>query len=128
MFTTRVSWIAFATAALTVATSLGPSRARPDHRCDPVDPVADAGWSVVATEEVVSETDGAPYSMEGDWFVDRTITLLPFCNYFNDVGNYSLRSYTLAPKQKVDRVNICKADARGASLPVPPYAGSCPPT
>jgi hypothetical protein len=127
MLKLRVPCIAFATAVLIAATSLGQAQTRADHKCDPVDPVADVGWSVVATEEVVGEIDGAPFSMGSDWFVDRTTMLLPFCNYFNDIGNYSLRSYTLAPKERVERVNICKADARGTSVAVPPYAGPCPP-
>jgi hypothetical protein len=124
MLKLRVPSIAFAAAVLIASASV---HAHVDHKCDPLDPVADVGWSVVATEEVVGEIDGAPYSMGSDWFVDRTTTLLPFCNYFNDIGNYSLRSYTLAPKERVDRVNTCKADARGASVAVPPYTGPCPP-
>ena len=66
--------------------------------------------------------DGAPYRAGGDWVVDRTTTLLPLCNYFNAVGNYSLRSYSLDPVQKTERVALC----RGAA-PVAPYAGPCPP-
>jgi hypothetical protein len=123
----RVQFTAFTTAILLAAASLGKAQPRPDHKCDPVDPVADVGWSVVPTLEVVDEIDSAPYAIGNDWFVDRRTTLLPFCNYFNDIGNYSLRSYTLAPRQQTERVNICKADARGTSVAVAPYAGPCPP-
>jgi hypothetical protein len=130
MVKVRVSRIACAATfivAVALASSCCAAGAQPLHTCDPVDPVADVGWSVVATEEVVDQADGAPYRMGNDWFVDRTTTLLPFCNYYNDIGNYSLRSYTLAPRETVERVNICKADARGASVAVPPYGGACPP-
>ena len=59
--------------------------------------------------------------------MDRTTTLLPLCNYFNAVGNYSLRSYSLAPSVKVERISICQPAAAGASVAVPPYGGPCPP-
>src|SRR5262245_29056873 len=47
-------------------------------------PVAEPGWRVLAPTEIVSTTDGPPYpaGTAGDWFVDRTTTLLPLCNYF----------------------------------------------
>ena len=43
------------------------------------------------------------------------------------VGNYSLRSYSLDPFTKAERVVLCHAGARGLSEPVAPYAGPCPP-
>jgi hypothetical protein len=58
----------------------------------------------------------------GDWFIDRTTRFLPFCNYYNEIGIYSMRSYTLAPQLKTERIEICRSGAR-----VPPYAGKCPP-
>lgn len=102
---------------------------QPQHKCDPLDPAADAGWSVLASEETISESDGVPYQMGtgSDWFVDRTITFLPFCNYFNPIGIYSMRSYSLSARERVERVTICKGTAQGTSVPVPPYAGACPP-
>jgi hypothetical protein len=102
----------------------GPAAAQPTHKCDPLDPVADAGWSIVPSLEAVGSKDSAPYQAgaAGDWFVDRTTTLLPFCNYYNDIGIYSMRSYTLAPQVGSERVAICRGGAA-----VPPYVGPCPP-
>lgn len=111
-------------AAATIAAAAGmPAAAQPLPKCDPVDPVSDTGWSVVPSLEEVGTKDGPPYQANGDWFVDRTRTLLPFCNYYNEIGIYSMRSYTLAPQVSTERVGICRGNA-----PVPPYAGSCPPT
>ena len=44
------------------------------------------------------------------------------CNYINAAGNYSLRSYSLSPEDKTERVMICRGNAA-----VAPYAGPCPP-
>jgi hypothetical protein len=103
----------------------GPAAAQPTHKCDPLDPVADAGWSVVPSLETVGVKDSAPYpaGAGGDWYVDRTTTLLPFCNYYNEIGIYSMRSYTLMPQVTTERAPICHGNAV-----VPPYGGSCPPT
>ena len=115
--------------AAILATCVGPAGAQTNFKCDPLDPVADAGWSVVPSLETVGEADSAPYQAGagGDWFVDRTTTLIPFCNYYNDLGIYSLRSYTLSPQEKQEKVAICEAAPAGASVAVPPYAGPCPP-
>jgi len=114
-------------AMLTLVSSGGPAAAQVNFKCDPVDPVADAGWSVVPSLETVDSADGAPFQEGGDWFITRTTKLLPFCNYYNDLGIYSLRSYTLSPQEKQEKIAICKAAPAGASLAVPPYAGPCPP-
>jgi hypothetical protein len=108
----------------------GPTRAQQAHRCDPVDPISDAGWSVVPSLETVGVVDGAPYrdGTEGDWFIERTTTRIPFCNYYNEIGIYSMRSYTLAPQVTKERVRICARTAAGDSAAVPPYAAPCPPT
>jgi hypothetical protein len=130
MVGTRSACTVMAGAALiAAAAAIGSKAARAQFVCDPLDPVADLGWSVVPSEETVNQVDGPPYQLasSGDWFIDRTITVLPFCNYFNAIGIYSMRSYTLNPRDRVERVAICKADAAGASVAVPPYAGSCPP-
>src|SRR4051812_8224951 len=84
---------------------LGMSPARADHTCDPV---GEAGWSVVPSHETVSEADGAPFQggTAGDWFVTRTTVYLPFCNHYNELGIYSMRSYTLAPRTREERVAI----------------------
>ena len=93
--------------------------AQPLHTCDAI---GDEGWRAVATQEITSVKDGTPSEADGDWIVQRTTTLLPLCNYVNAVGNYSLRSYSLDPIEKTERVVICRA---GAS--VAPYRGPCPP-
>jgi hypothetical protein len=105
--------------AALAACLLAASPAWAQHPCDPVD---DAGWRVMATSEVTGVKDGAPYQAGGDWVVDRITTLLPLCNYFNAIGNYSLRSYSLAPIEKTERVVICRGGAA-----VAPYGGACPP-
>ena len=104
-----------------------PGLAFAQHSCDAL---GDKGWRTVPTVEIVAQTDGAAYKGEeaGSWVVDRSTTVLPFCNYYNAVGNYSLRSYSLSPEQKTERVEICRADAAsGVSVAVSPYAGRCPP-
>ena len=97
-----------------------PRVALADHNCDAS--ISEPGWTMIASRETVDVKDGAPVQTGGDWFVERTITVLPLCNYINAVGNYSLRSYSLAPETKTERVAICK----GATA-VAPYKGACPP-
>ena len=75
---------------------------------------------MVPTVETVEVKDGAPYRAGDDWVVDRTTTFLPLCNYFNAVGTYSLRSYSLDPRPQTERVVLCRSGA-----PVAPYAGAC---
>ena len=108
----RIGWTL---AWLMAVTVMAPAQ----HACDPV---TDEGWRVVASVETGGVKDGAPYAVGGDWLVDRTTTLLPLCNYFNAAGAYSLRSYSLGPYDKTERVTLCRAGA-----PVAPYAGRCPP-
>jgi hypothetical protein len=98
--------------------------ARADHRCDPI---GEPGWRTVPSHEIVSEVDGAPYREGTGWFIDRTVTVLPLCNYFDEIGNYSLRSYSLSPRATTERIGICRSDGGGASIAIPPYAGPCPP-
>jgi hypothetical protein len=75
---------------------------------------------VSATVEIADVKDGAPYRAGDDWVLDRTTTLLPLCNYFNASGTYSLRSYSLDPTQRTERVVLCRA-----GKPVAPHAGPC---
>jgi hypothetical protein len=110
---------ALAAAWLAAAAIGGPPAARAQHACDAI---GDEGWRVVASNETTGVKDGAPYQAGGDWVVDRITTVLPLCNYFNAVGNYSLRSYALDPVERKERVVLCHAGTA-----VPPYAGSCPP-
>jgi hypothetical protein len=98
---------------------LMPALARAQHACDDL---GEAGWRTLATRETVSVTDGAPFQSGGDWFVTRTVTVLPLCNYINAAGNYSLRSYSLDPEEQIERVMICRGGAA-----VAPYVGACPP-
>lgn len=93
--------------------------ARADHTCDDL---GEAGWSTVVSHETVNVKESAPHQVGADWVVDRTTTVLGFCNYINAVGNYSLRSYSLSPEDKTERVTICRGGER-----VAPYAGACPP-
>jgi hypothetical protein len=127
MFSAPVSSIVFATAAV-VATIVAydPSAAAADHKCDPI---SDVGWTVVAAEETLSQVDSAPFQAgaSGNWFIDRATTVLPFCHYYNAIGIYSMRSYSLAPRETTERIGICEAAAQGGSAAVPPYAGPCPP-
>jgi hypothetical protein len=96
-----------------------------DHPCDPV---TGPGWRVVAAREIADTHDSPPSKGEGgDWFVERTTIVIPFCHYYNPTGVYSMRSYTLSPETTTERVRICAAGASGASVPVAPYAGACPP-
>jgi hypothetical protein len=85
---------------------------------------------VVPSLETVDTADSAPYgaSAGGDWFIDRTTTLLPFCIYYNEIGIYSMRSYTLAPQVTKQPIKICERTDAGRSAAVQPYAGTCPPT
>jgi hypothetical protein len=93
--------------------------ARANHSCDAL---GEPGWSMVASHEIVNVADSAPIKVGDDWFIDRTTTVLPLCNYINAVGNYSLRSYSLSPEDKTARVIICRGNAA-----VSPYTGLCPP-
>lgn len=86
------------------------------------EPPSEEGYRLVQSLEVAAVKDGAPYRAEAGWTVDRTTTLLPLCNYFSPVGSYSLKSYSLDPYDKTERVLLCRADAA-----VAPYAGPCPP-
>jgi hypothetical protein len=96
---------------------LGAGAGRAQHACDAA---GEEGWRVVPTVETVEVKHGVPYRAGDDWVVDRTVTLLPLCNYFNAVGTYSLRSYSLDPRQQTERVVLCRS-----GVPVAPYAGSC---
>ncbi len=112
-------------AAACAALVFGCSVGRADHVCDAL---GDEGWRTLPSHETTGVVDGTPYRVEGsdNWFVDRTTTVLPLCNYFNAVGNYSLRSYSLAPVDTKERLVICRV-AQGSTTAVPPYSGPCPP-
>lgn len=115
--------------AIIAAVLCGPTNAQVTHTCDPVDPISDVGWSVVPSLETVGVVDGPPYQMGSseDWFVERVTTRTPFCNYYNEIGIYSMRSYTLEPEITKEQIRICEGTATGGGLAVSPYAGPCPP-
>ena len=95
------------------------SAARAQQVCDAP---SEEGWRVILSNEVTGVKDGAPYRSGSDWMFDRTTTLLPLCSYFSPVGSYSLRSYSLDPETKTERVMLCHGSQRVAS-----YTGPCPP-
>jgi hypothetical protein len=108
--------VRFSPAVFALIASLAAARA---------EPVCDApteGGRVVLSMEVAGVKDSAPMRDGADWVVERTTTVLPLCNYFSPVGSYSLKSYSLDPEKKTERVTICRA-----GVAVAPYAGSCPP-
>ena len=114
--------IAVVIAAL-AASAISEGAGAAEHKCDPV---TDDGWSVVAERETLSQTDGLPYQSGTDWFIDRVTTVLPFCHYFNSIGIYSMRSYSLDPVVTEERIVICRRSGSD-SVAVAPYAGPCPP-
>ena len=122
-----VAAVAFAAiVAAVAATGSASSAAAAEHKCDPV---TDEGWSVVPAQEIVGVVDSAPHrsAPAGSWYVDRVTTVLPFCHYFNAIGEYSLRSYSLSPVASEEQVAICRDDAKGGSVAIAPYPGPCPP-
>jgi hypothetical protein len=109
--------------------AFGPTPAHAQHACDAI---GERGWHTVATVETVAQIDSAPRQegASGTWVIDRTTTRLPLCNYYNSVGNYSLRSYALSPETQQQRITLCRQAAQGAEVTVvavAPYAGPCPP-
>jgi hypothetical protein len=119
----RMSKVGFIPLVIVVSVSGSPPAAA-DHKCDPV---SDEGWTVVPSHEITGESDGAPYREGSTWFVERATTILPLCNYFDAIGNYSLRSYSLAPLVTKERVAICRTTPEGQTLKIQPYSGPCPP-
>ncbi len=92
-------------------------------RAEPVcDAPSEEGYRVMLSMEVTGVIEGEPYQSGPDWIVERTTTLLPLCSYFNRVGSYSLKSYSLDPEKKTERVMLCHGEQRVAG-----YTGPCPP-
>ena len=108
------------------------------------------GWTIHEDHRIVKQVDGAPYEQggRGNWFINRETTTQPMCSVFDDLGQYSLRSYMLQPVVTKTQVKICQATANGGSArfmpldakPKPPdtahevyepfnrpYLGACPP-
>lgn len=104
--------------------AIGMGAAHAQHVCDAAE---EDGWQVVPSNEVIDVKESKPFAAGANWILERTTTLLPFCNYYTPVGSYSLRSYSLDPFTKSERVVLCRGNAQGSSEPVAPYDGSCPP-
>src|SRR5262245_5200845 len=96
------------------------------HKCDDPPP----GWEVLKTIEKADEKDGPPHprGQAGNWYVTRVTKWIPYCQYHNPIGLYSLDTYALAPRMVEEEVQICAAVAGGSSRPVAPFSGPCPPT
>jgi hypothetical protein len=109
--------VRFSSAVFALLASLSAARAEPV--CDPP---TEEGYRLVLSMEITGVTDGEPYQSGPDWIVERTTTVLPLCSYFTPVGSYSLRSYSLDPEKKTERVMLCHGDQRVGS-----YTGPCPP-
>jgi hypothetical protein len=125
MHLVQIPFIAGLAATLVLALGCGRVAAEVAHKCDPV---SDPGWNLLPSQEITGESDSAPYrDASGNWSVDRTTTILPMCNYFDEIGNYSLRSYSLAPRVTKEKIGICRAVSGSRSVPIAPYAGPCPP-
>ena len=107
---------------LLAAAGVGDALRRPRARITAAMRSASPGGRPCRRTRSSTSRTGAPYQAGGDWLVDRTTTVLPLCNYINASGNYSLRSYSLSPEDKTERVAICRGSAA-----VAPYAGPCPP-
>ena len=118
-------------ALVATAGASGPGGAQANHKCDPVDPISDVGWSVVPSLETVGTADGAPFQAGagGDWFIERTTTLLPFCNYYNEIGIYSMRCLTRwrrrSQKSASGSAAVPPRGAAGRSRPTPGHALRC---
>ena len=102
--------------AVLAASAISARAGAAEHKCDPV---TDEGWSVVPERETLSQTDGLPYQTGTDWFVDRVTTVLPFCHYFNSIGIYSMRSYSLDPVETRERIAICRGSGEGSVAVAP---------
>jgi hypothetical protein len=124
LHTFNAGTLALAVALAMAAPAIGFAAPAAEHKCDPV---TDEGWSVVAERQTLSEIDSIPYPAGADWYVDRVTTVLPFCHYYNSIGVYSMRSYSLAPMATEGRIAICRGNREGGSVAVAPYAGPCPP-
>src|SRR5262245_14227436 len=110
-------------AAAQPSPSTGP---QPTHKCDDPEP----GWDVLKTIEIADQKDGPPHAKgaPGNWYVTRLTKWIPYCQYHNPIGLYSLDTYALAPRMVEEEVQICAAVAGGSSRPVAPFSGPCPPT
>jgi hypothetical protein len=118
--------MAFAGAACLATTQLASAAApQPTHKCDDPQP----GWDVLKTIEKADQKDGAPHAKggPGNWYVTRVTKWIPYCQYHNPIGLYSLDTYALSPRLIEEEVQICAAVAGGGSRPVAPFAGPCPP-
>jgi hypothetical protein len=127
----RLVLVALAIALIAVVLMVIPRTAaaagapQPTHKCDDPQP----GWDVLKTIEKADEKDGAPHSKgaAGNWYVTRVTKWIPYCQYHNPIGLYSLDTYALAPRLVEEEVQICATAQGGGSRPVAPFSGPCPP-
>ena len=126
----RLSLVAPPTALMAVALMSAPTvwaaAPQPTHKCDEPQP----GWDLLKTIEKADEKDGAPHAKgpAGNWYVTRVTKWIPYCQYHDPIGLYSLDTYALAPRMIEEEVQICASVAGGGSRPVAPFKGPCPPS
>lgn len=64
----------------------------------------------------MDQTESPPFQeAHGDWFITRTTVTIPQCSAYDDMGNYSLRSYMLPKIVTHTKIQICRGTANGAS-------------
>ena len=119
-----------ALAACVLLAASGPhGLAQTNPKCDPVDPIADVGWSVVPSLETIATADGAPYQ-GGDrrGLVRRShhhaAAVLQLLQRDRNLQHALLHAVAAGHQEQVQ---ICKAAPGGASAAIAPYAGPCPP-
>lgn len=126
----RLALVALAIALIAIVLVVTPRSAaaaapQPTHKCDDPQP----GWDVLKTIEIADQKDGAPHAKggAGNWYVTRVTKWIPYCQYHNPIGLYSLDTYALSPRLVEEEVQICAAVQGGGSRAVAPFKGPCPP-
>jgi hypothetical protein len=124
------SALAIACAALAASSAAAQWKAtkivpQPTQHCDQ----SELGGDMVKTIEIADQKDGMPHQTgpAGNWYVTRTTKWIPYCMYHDAIGLYSLDTYALTPKIIAEEVRVCEGIPGGASRPVAPFAGPCPP-
>lgn len=87
-----------------------------------------SGWTLKFDPKIVDQHDSAPFEVgKGDWFVNRTTVIIPQCSAYDDMGNYSLRSYMLPKITTQTQIQICRHDERRGSVLIAPANGMAKP-
>jgi hypothetical protein len=120
-----IAFMAAAWLMTSLQTAIAAGAPQPTHKCD--DPLP--GWDVLKTIEIADQKDGTPHAkgQVGNWYVTRVTKWIPYCQYHDPIGLFSLDTYALAPKFVEEEVQICAAMPGAGSRPVAPFAGPCPP-